>query len=643
MDTDIVRFFDQLDQLTRAGRMLGRGDLAGTHATMTTLGETGGGLVAYRRLGAALLFHAGRIDDAQTMLSSYLQERPDDFDALLFLHRMLHARSADRERMPAMTARLTTAVLTWLERIKGMADVAWPERFVDILRSPLLQDGQRSSLLNYIARRILSEDQKAAARDLLLEGRGIWPPDERLRAAGALLLLLGATDAALDELVDLSAAGTIGVRDYPSAIFAVNLQIGQGDPIAHRRRYAVLDRLYRDWVARIRAELPAGPLGVLGSHRATAQDRGRIAVLCSPLVTMFHAPTNRAVEIAAALKRDHGYDVRIFEGGSLQYRVDPPLPFAEFYNCNYNAMLSDRIGHGGVEIPKWRTFLDDSQYQKFLEAAAAIRNFRPGAVIVVGDASPVQDLLFGGVPVIVFPTNSGAPVGPADRYVSLWDEKTLARMVVDGDYPAEVAARSVFGAAGVRLPEPSGRLTRDDLVPGAGLVLATVGARLSREIRGDFARRLAAVLERNPWVHLLCIGDGDAGRVLGDELRGVASQVHCRAFEADLAGLMTGCDAFLNPPRQGGGTSVAIAMRAGCPVLCAAWGDGATLPEPGDLAADLDDYFARLEALIAAPGALPAIGKRMAARVEEDLGFGARTAVLAGAIAELGDGLRASG
>src|SRR3546814_12241148 len=97
---------------------------------------------------------------------------------------------------------------------------------------------------------------------------------------------------------------------------------------------------------------------------------------------------------------------------------------------------------------------------------------------------------------------------------------------------------------------------------------------------------------------------------------------------------MTGCDIFLNPPRQSRGTSVASAMRAACPVLCMATGDGATLLENTDLADDLDDYFARLETWLARPEILPAIGRRMVLRVDQVLGFEPCMTVLADTVGE---------
>src|SRR3546814_9892733 len=168
--------------------------------------------------------------------------------------------------------------------------------------------------------------------------------------------MLGAAGTAMDQLAALSEAGAIPTADYPSVIYAVSLCIGQGDLAAHRRRFAMLDRLYRDWTARLSSDIPSERIEAIGRFRATPGNRHRVAILASPLIDMFHAPTNRAIEIAASLRRDHGCDVTLFEGGMLQYRVDPPLPIVDFYNCNYATMLKDRVVHAGVAIPKWRSF-----------------------------------------------------------------------------------------------------------------------------------------------------------------------------------------------------------------------------------------------------------------------------------------------
>lgn len=623
MEQDFHGYFRDLKEISEAERLLATGDVAAAYKRAQGFGPTVTTRAPYLKLLARLLFYSGRVEQAEPILEQYLESRPDDYDAWALAYRVRHvsAPRSSGDDVQALGGQLTAKLLLHLERLRGVRSVPLDQTFEDVLCSPVIPDGLRTGLLTFLFRHVLAEQEKASVRERLLRERPDWRAETRVYAAGALMLLAGETAVALDRLIELSSAGAILTSTYPAIIYAINLRIGHGDAVAHRRRHAVLDRLYRDWTVRLAIDIPADRRAPIGRFRPSLRPSRRIAVLSSPLIHHLNAPTNRVLEIATSLRRDYGYDVRIFEGGMLHYRPDPPLPVVDFFNCSNQSMLQERISYDGVEITKWRTFLDDSQYLKFADVAAAIGAFRPDAVVAVGDASPVQSLLAGRFPVVLFPTNSSAPVGPADRYVSLWDQSTLERLAANGAWPAEVAERCVFGAAGVQFPTPDRWLTRGAVIPGASLILTIVGGRLAAEIRGEFARRLGAFLSSRPTVHLLCVGDDNVQRVLGHELAQVAGQVHCRRFERELANLMTGCDVFLNPDRQGGGTSVAIAMGAKCAVLSLASGDGATLLEAADRVADLEAYFARLASLADDPALLPAIGERMARRVDEVLGF----------------------
>ena len=90
---------------------------------------------------------------------------------------------------------------------------------------------------------------------------------------------------------------------------------------------------------------------------------------------------------------------------------------------------------------------------------------------------------------------------------------------------------------------------------------------------------------------VLIIGGKDADTVMGEEFS-------CHFdYVTNLAEVFS-CD--FNPPRQGGGT--AIAMSVGCAVVSLEEGDGATLIDPEDLCADLDEFFERLSRLTDSKG-----------------------------------------
>ena len=184
-------------------------------------------------------------------------------------------------------------------------------------------------------------------------------------------------------------------------------------------------------------------------------------------------------------------------------------------------------------------------------------------------------------------------------------------------------------------------MRRKDIQPLASTILAVAGTRLGKEIRGAFAERLADLLSMRPTVHLCMIGGGERAELIGTELGPVADQVHTIGFSQTLTGLLCGCDIVLNPDRQGGGTGIALAMSAGCPVVSLATGDGATLLEAEDLSADLDAYFERLSRLIDDEGFRREVGARMPAQVERMLHFERGVATIARTVEELAADFRA--
>ncbi|MBV8633244.1 MAG: glycosyltransferase [Burkholderiaceae bacterium] len=75
-------------------------------------------------------------------------------------------------------------------------------------------------------------------------------------------------------------------------------------------------------------------------------------------------------------------------------------------------------------------------------------------------------------------------------------------------------------------------------------------------------------------------------------------QLPLQRHRDDIRGVLRTADIYVNPPRVGGGFSVAEAMAEGLPVTALKNSDGGD--KIGDAAAsDMDAYFADLEALIA--------------------------------------------
>jgi glycosyltransferase involved in cell wall biosynthesis len=148
------------------------------------------------------------------------------------------------------------------------------------------------------------------------------------------------------------------------------------------------------------------------------------------------------------------------------------------------------------------------------------------------------------------------------------------------------------------------------------LVMVTLGARLGEEIGGEWAKRIIARLcEREDLVWVLVGGVGACPPALRDA---PPQRLRFVPHQAEVRGLLACCDLYLNPPRMGGGLSVAEAMAEGLAVVSLDACDGGDKLGP-EATADLDHYFERLDALLASRDARLAQGARLRERFSQTL------------------------
>jgi hypothetical protein len=138
-----------------------------------------------------------------------------------------------------------------------------------------------------------------------------------------------------------------------------------------------------------------------------------------------------------------------------------------------------------------------------------------------------------------------------------------------------------------------GRDRRELELPSDAVVWVTSGTRLGAEVGGEWLTMVLAALDAHPGCHWLLVGNGQ------NDVKGLDRQhprIHLLAYEPELSALLKACDIYLNPPRVGGGVSVAHAMAQGLAVLSLRDSDGGD--KVGEWAqADLDAYGSSLSQL----------------------------------------------
>lgn len=258
---------------------------------------------------------------------------------------------------------------------------------------------------------------------------------------------------------------------------------------------------------------------------------------------------------------------------------------------------------------------DFSLAQRWRDVLGAVALFDPDLVLFVGLFSPLIEPLYRARPVLGLSVHSVAPMAPLDAWLA--SDPTLAGRKTSPWGVSQPPAFGVHHPYRVTLKPAGAPVVRAQIqAKDDDLVMVTLGARLDEEIGGEWAEHMIARLrERENLVWVLVGGAGVCPPALRDAPPG---RLRFAPQQAEVRSLLACCDLYLNPPRMGGGLSVAEAMAEGLAVVSLAACDGGD-KLGSEATADLDQYFQRLDALLASRDARLAQGARLRERFSQTL------------------------
>lgn len=258
--------------------------------------------------------------------------------------------------------------------------------------------------------------------------------------------------------------------------------------------------------------------------------------------------------------------------------------------------------------------------QRWHTLSRELIQWRPDLVLFVGLMSPVITELRAQVPVVVLPPVSVAPVVPCDVWLcsdidaapGLWQAANpgadgLARMPSFVAYPARSQAPASTESRAARSKADFG-------CAADRVLLVSVGNRLFTEVSGRWSERMHAWLAAHPAAHWLLVGRSSL-----QGFNDVSAQLWTLPYQQDLTSVLAACDVFVNPPRVGGGVSVAIAMACGLPVTTFSGSDGGVKVGRERAVDDEESYFGYLDRLYADAAFRASEGKHMRARFDREL------------------------
>lgn len=340
----------------------------------------------------------------------------------------------------------------------------------------------------------------------------------------------------------------------------------------------------------------------------------RVALIAPELVNLNHAPTTLALQHARLLA-EKGLAVRVFCAQDMRVA---DMQF--FLGGGEQSILAspDRASWSSILPNSVTVHVSNSQFSlkaRWKDTLARIDTFDPDLVFLVGFSSPLANILFKARPVLGLSINTLPPVASLDLWLCANERKAGA--LDDTWSPWFAAAEAWHYPYRIMLKPALNTVSREQIGLRPGTVaMISVGDRLDREIQPAWASRMLEFMARHPTVEWVIVGgNGQIPPALAAANR---SNLHLIPHQQDVRSYCQSCDIFVNPPRMGGGFSVANAMADGLPVLAYAGSDGGD--KLGALAVANDtDYFALLSEWVASAAARQLAGAALRQRFDRIL------------------------
>ncbi|MBL4838228.1 MAG: glycosyltransferase [Kordiimonadaceae bacterium] len=301
------------------------------------------------------------------------------------------------------------------------------------------------------------------------------------------------------------------------------------------------------------------------------EENGRVVIITKQMQIPPHAPSVRTLEFSKNLIEDHGKQVLIvcsaetsIEMGGAVVPATRGLYAEPFLNAT-------TIQYEGHDLP----FLLCGK-GAFSEASArqgirAILDFKPEMILSIGAPNLLGEVFHQSAFCFFYMSGRDIPI-TKNHYFHTWEplsEDQKSQLERDG-----VLDQHLFvSTPGYHVQEKRADLAKADFqIPQDAFVFAIIGLRLEREVDTDFLDMLE-VISKHTGAHFLFAGQFLQFDEAFAERPALKKSCHFIGMHPDIMAVYGLCDAYINPKRQGGGSSAAQALQAGIPVLATPGGD----------------------------------------------------------------------
>lgn len=349
---------------------------------------------------------------------------------------------------------------------------------------------------------------------------------------------------------------------------------------------SLMDKLYSKvyglFLAEVQAELSYIP----------KEDRNKdlVVVVTTQVLTQGHAPTKTLVDRCAVIERVLNKNVFIINTAEF-VSMYGMINFFQTFQPNYIDRYSDM---NTLPIPNYEfNFFQCPnampQIPIIREIVDVIKSEKPYFILTIGGNSIVSDICSKIVPTITIGTvfsgraTTRGQFQAIGRAINENDRTWLETHGYDEDHIIESLFTFVF-------KEQEHTYTREYLgFPQDRFVVALVGARLGEEVDEKCTELMLKLVEKGAFITFIgYFKDYEQYEEQYPHLK-----EHCRylGFQDDVLAILEHCDLYINPRRNGGGSSASEALFKGVPVVSMNYGDVSVAVGPEFCVSDWDAMY----------------------------------------------------
>lgn len=295
------------------------------------------------------------------------------------------------------------------------------------------------------------------------------------------------------------------------------------------------------------------------------RNSNRIVIVTEQLLSELHAPTKAVLDMAYLLQHRMHYEVMIVvlptdtpEIGQIWDRVIL-MASEERYVTNGIKREYKNESFWGYQIR-----MSEACNQDYSLLLSYILEWNPLFVYNFGVINPIADLLAEYTTIVAQSMSTSLPITEAQILVSLEEKIT--------DESAEKKDIVQFNRTPLYFGEEKRVHTREEYgIEPNQFLCVVVGNRLEEEMDEDFIQMLQTVCDKNLNIAFVIIGHIENKKELQDKLRD--KQIYYLDYCDDLLGIYKIMNLYVNPDRNGGGYSAAMAIASGLPAVSCNRGD----------------------------------------------------------------------